>query len=259
MQRLTNGKILARVRARTFWGDTMHVLLPEGSPIYYWGLIDGEEFNLTCFMVDRLGVGQTVIDVGAHFGYYTLLASALVGEGGSVHAFEPTPRTFGILATNTRGRRGVTVHQKALWRAQRTLTLVDFGPQAGAFNTLLSREEDPRRNILERYGRVASEVPVSATTLDAYCGERGLRPSFVKLDAEGAEPEILLGATTMLRCRPVLSVEIWSGEAGRNHAQRIARLLGDFSYEPCSLRRGRLDVYRFEPVRDFVNVVFVPR
>ncbi|MDR7544225.1 MAG: FkbM family methyltransferase [Armatimonadota bacterium] len=258
-KRFTNGKICARVRARTFWGDVMHVLLPEGSPIYYWGLIDGEEFNLTCFMVDRLGIGQTVIDVGAHFGYYTLLASALVGETGGVHAFEPTPRTFSILAANTSGRQGAIVHQKAMWKAEQTLMLVDFGPQAGAFNTLLSRQEDARRNILERYGRTASVLPVEATTLDAYCRERGVRPSFIKIDAEGAEYQIVLGATTVLRCQPVLSVEIWGREGRLNNAERIMGLLRDFSYEPCSLRQGRLTAYRFDPERDFVNVVFGPR
>jgi len=257
MQRATGGRVRAEVRARAFWGDWLRVLLPEGSPLYYWGLIDGEELNLTCFLVDHLRAGDTVVDVGAHFGYYTLLASVMVGCTGSVHAFEPTPRTFEILRANAQGRRNVTVHQQALWRSKGTLVLVDFGPQAGAFNTLLRSDDHPHRVALGRHGWAATRLRVGATTLDAYCLERGLRPSFIKLDAEGAEYDVLLGALSVMRWRPGLSVEVWGAAERRGNVEQIIGLLRDFGYGPYRLHRGRLEPYRGETAFDFTNLIFM--
>lgn len=44
--------------------------------------------------------GDIVIDIGANIGYYSLLASKLVGEEGKVYAFEPEPKNFGLLKRN---------------------------------------------------------------------------------------------------------------------------------------------------------------
>jgi len=44
--------------------------------------------------------GMTVIDVGAHIGFYTFLAARLVGDNGRVYAFEPNPEVYNILVRN---------------------------------------------------------------------------------------------------------------------------------------------------------------
>src|SRR3989344_1154319 len=48
--------------------------------------------------------GMTVVDIGAHIGYFTRLLSKAVGPGGRVFAFEPEPENFSLLYLNTKNR-----------------------------------------------------------------------------------------------------------------------------------------------------------
>ena len=79
----------------------MQVTFPDYRSIYHHGLIDGRELPVENFLVQFLKEGDVCIDVGANVGFYTLLTSALVGESGRIYAFEPTPRTFHILTSNS--------------------------------------------------------------------------------------------------------------------------------------------------------------
>src|SRR5215472_4923617 len=81
-----------RVTARTFFDRDMSVHLPDlvGVKLYQYGFF---EEGLTRALIKMLPPGGVFIDIGAHVGYYTLLASLLVGSKGHVVAFEPTPRT----------------------------------------------------------------------------------------------------------------------------------------------------------------------
>ena len=88
------------VTAKTFFGRPMHVHLPDlvGVKLYQYGFF---EEGLTRALIEKLRPGDTFVDIGAHVGYFTLLASLLVGADGHVVSFEPTPRTRTELSANT--------------------------------------------------------------------------------------------------------------------------------------------------------------
>src|SRR5262249_887460 len=65
--------------------------------IYFFGMW---EPCLTCWILEQLAPGDVFIDVGANIGYYSLLASKLVGEFGLVVAIEPSPTIFNTLKNN---------------------------------------------------------------------------------------------------------------------------------------------------------------
>ena len=67
--------------------------------------------------------GMTVVDIGAHIGYYTCQFSRLVGPDGGVVSFEPHPRNYELLERNTRGRRNVTLVRKAAAERPQNVTL----------------------------------------------------------------------------------------------------------------------------------------
>ena len=80
-------------RATLFSGHTMTVVFPEPTSLAVSRYGFYEE-GLTRMVLKYLKPDMTFLDVGAHVGYFTVLGSWLVGSGGQVHSFEPTPSTF---------------------------------------------------------------------------------------------------------------------------------------------------------------------
>lgn len=152
--------------------------------------------------------GGVVLDVGANVGYYTLLASVLVGDGGSVHAFEPEPRNAEFLRRHLRinGRRNVTVQQAAVSDHAGTARF-DFGTGSGTGHLV-----------------DAGALEVRTLRLDDYCAEHALAPAAVKIDVEGAEMSVLHGAReTLARHRPTIFL---STHGAQVHAASLGFLRG---------------------------------
>lgn len=89
------------VNCLTFFGSTLQVDASDivGKHIYYFGIW---EPDLTHWIQRRLIPGDLFIDVGANIGYYSLLASKLVGNSGKVVSVEALPQTFYRLEDNLR-------------------------------------------------------------------------------------------------------------------------------------------------------------
>src|SRR5712692_8447883 len=90
--------------APLFSGRRLRVLLPEkvAIDIYRHGVY---EAPLSHVLIDHLRPGMVFADVGAHYGYHSLLATDLVGPDGLVVAFEPSRRTFRLLEADRRSLR----------------------------------------------------------------------------------------------------------------------------------------------------------
>jgi FkbM family methyltransferase len=194
------------VKCRTFWGGSFVGVLPDpvSTSIYCYGFFDPE---VTEMVISCLRAGDTVIDVGAHFGFVSLLSAQLVGPSGHVHSFEPTPATYEVLKRNAALADGrVEINQVAVSsRSGEQVVLTDFGPGLSAFNTLGVGRLAPAQGSSRR----REAVCVTTKALDDYCSERSLRPSVIKIDAEGAEQEVLDGAReTIEQCMPTLILEV---------------------------------------------------
>ncbi|HEY7603391.1 MAG TPA: FkbM family methyltransferase [Gaiellaceae bacterium] len=140
----------------------------------------------------------TVIDVGAHVGYYTLLAARAVGRRGHVVAVEPDPTNAALLRENIRRNRlrNVTVIEAAAWQE----------------TTQLALRRDPVNTGDHRVTAAASENAVALTiegvALDELLGTHSV--ALIKVDAQGADHIALAGMhQTLARCRPVVFAEFW--------------------------------------------------
>ena len=104
----------------------MKVILPEviSSELRRFGFI---EDSVASFIINNCSKGNTVIDVGSHFGFFSLLMSEVVGNDGNVHCFEPTPSTFSILKRNVFNMKNVFINQKAVLDEETEIQLNDYG------------------------------------------------------------------------------------------------------------------------------------
>jgi FkbM family methyltransferase len=198
-----------RVRRRTLWGDYINYYLPECGSIYKNGFF---EANLVNFFVNVLDEGDTFLDIGAHVGYYSMLASSLVGESGRVISFEPTPRTFALLSQNTASKRNVTIHNVAVFDEEKEIEFYDYGPAFAALNSTTCRTSDQIPFRLN-----GTKLSVKTVAIDAVCELEGIEPTVVKVDAEGAERKVLEGMPrTLAATRPLITLEVGAGEEWRD-------------------------------------------
>lgn len=142
----------------------------------------------TAVLRRQLHEGDTFIDVGANVGYYTLIASRLVGPTGRVVAFEPDPTNCGLLrrSVEANGLKNVIVEQKALSNQPGTLKLY-------------LEEDNKGGHKVFAFGGQRPFVEVEAVRLDDYLKNDRRRIGLIKIDTEGAEGAILQGMHETLR------------------------------------------------------------
>jgi FkbM family methyltransferase len=188
------------VRSRIFsWLPPLPVRLPWGD----WWLAYGDAMGMHILLHDNFEQGEqgflqqfirpgmAILDIGAHHGLYSLLASKKVSPGGHVIAFEPSPRELRRLRRHLslNRRRNVQVEPLALGNTEETRELyVVLGQETGCNSLRQPAISDPVKKV---------RVPV--TTIDRYIQRTGIqRVDFVKLDVEGAELEVLKGGSRLL-------------------------------------------------------------
>jgi FkbM family methyltransferase len=128
--------------------------------------------------------GDVVWDIGANHGFYVETLRDMVGPGGTVIAFEPSPASFAILRDKFSGNANVRLEQVAL--SERDGVAQFFVSQAGATDSLVPSSTRAMRTI---------EVPVRRG--DSYAED--LFPNVAKIDVEGYEREVLDGMDKILR------------------------------------------------------------
>ncbi len=165
----------------------------EFDPVWRWIGNGTREPGVLRFAQDRIASGDTVFDVGAHVGEWTLLFSELVGGSGRVVAFEPDPVARASLRKN--------VDMNHLSNVSVEETAVSDTP--GRTRLAAERFGSGLSSIVRRQDRGTHyrAVEVESTTLDQYCETHDLAPDWIKIDAEGAEPLIVEGMSRLIETR----------------------------------------------------------
>jgi FkbM family methyltransferase len=162
----------------------------------------GEEWerHQTLLFESLLSEGMVFVDIGAHIGYYTLLAAQCVGACGKVYAFEPAPDNFRVLTRN--------IEQNALTNV--VAESVAVARSSGRASFTLSDNDSSSHSLAGAF-QSGRRVEVETISLDEYFSEYEGRIDIVKLDAEGAELAILEGMQQALARNPemVLFTEIY--------------------------------------------------
>ncbi len=154
-----------------------------------WLLFNGIYEPIETELVKKeLKKGDTVLDIGANIGYYTLLFAKLVGENGKVFAFEPDPTNFTLLKKNIEinGYENVVLVQKAVANKNGTVRLYIKGEDNIGYNTIYDTND----------GRKSIEI--ESIRLDDYFKDYNGQIDFIKMDVEGAEGAVIRGMPNLL-------------------------------------------------------------
>ena len=180
--------------------------IPGSTPTVLTGTSDDRDHidaaQLTAFM-KAIRPGDTVADVGAFRGTYTVIAAAMAGPSGTVIAFEPTEINASIITRNLRlNRFAQRVRMERAAVSDRTGT-AEFFVWGDASTNALTPQHD-----------ASTGISVPTVALDDYFAE-GALPHVVKIDIEGAEILALRGARRLLASEAVILCELhpyaWPG------------------------------------------------
>ena len=197
--------------------------------------------------------GDTVLDIGANIGFYSEILSAIVGDEGKVHAFEPDPINCEHLRTSCAAKRNIVVNETAI------------GNHAGELTLFTSHllNVDHRTYPIDDFG---SSFTVRADTVDHYVN--GEKVAFIKMDIQGAEFFALQGMTRTLDANHdvIILTEFWPfalEEAGTSVEafQSLLRERGFLMYRVGDGRLERMDdlieyFYRPKAKYDYLNLLF---
>ena len=204
----------------------------------------GEE-EIFKIIEQRLSHGDTFIDVGANFGMHSLLAAHYVGPAGNVIAFEPVPWNIRLLRKNL-SLNGFTSRSHVYECA--------LASQGGEYVPMtIEPGLSPAASLANNFQ--GNQIQVKATTLDESLGTLDVIPSLVKIDVEGAELEVLKGASETLYLRPDLLIEVHSFALHRFRAKEtdIQKYLSRYGYRELRLSSMK------SHLGDYYHSLFVAR
>jgi FkbM family methyltransferase len=195
--------------------------------IYCHGRYDSK----TCEKLrQQLSLGDTAVDIGANIGLMSLVMGGEVGISGRVVAFEPDEYNRGFLTTNLslNGMNHVEIRSEAIGGANKAVKLRRHSKNLGA-HSIVDQSVSRGNNV--------ETIDVAMVKLDSV----DVAPNLLKIDTEGAEPDVLDGGMSMItEHRPDIIIEVdpslWNA--------------------PVNETMGRLDSlgYRFVDIRTDLNL-----
>jgi FkbM family methyltransferase len=227
--------------APLFYSETMKVDLPAATDIYLTGgKSHASEIRLARFLILNLSPGSRFLDIGAHYGYFSLLASKITGATGKVFAFEPADKSFALLRENSARRANITSFKKAVSDTAGMLTFFQFPTLYSEYNSM-NAEQFSNEAWFPEFKPVTVEVP--ATTIDAITEGESFVPDLIKMDVEGAEYKAMLGGVRFFQSHaPVLVMEYLNPARQNEEHKKAVSLLRELGYLSYAIRHsGEID------------------
>jgi hypothetical protein len=186
------------------------------------------------FLRKILQKGEKIIDIGANYGTYTLMMAKAVGPEGKIWAFEPASSTAACLraSISQNSLTNVVVEQSAL--------------SSKPGSARLSLHANSELNSIVKGNESAASEKVLVVTLD----ERMVNYhwsgiSFMKIDAEGEEENIIAGGKKFFAAEsPLIEFEY---KAGREVNEGLVEAFGKMGYESYRLVPGLDGLIPFLP------------
>ena len=218
----------AIVETKLFFNKKMFIGLPSSTDIYLTGGKSHQsEINLAKWLIQNLKTGNHFLDIGAHYGYFSLLALELVGNAGRVISFEPSCKGFDVLSMNAKNKEHFIVYHKAVCDKVDTISFYEFPNLFSEYNSMQIAQYEN-----ENWFRNSQPVKttVETTTIDRIVNDNFL-PHIIKVDVEGAEFKVVNGGLSFLKINsPIFIMEyVTRSRDNREHRKALA-LLKEIGY-----------------------------
>lgn len=178
-----------------------------------------EEYETDLFK-KNIKKGDIVLDIGAHIGYYTLLAARMVGNKGKVYAFEPDLRNFEILKKNVKENKyeNVILINKAVSNKDGEAIL--FLNYENTGDHRIYNPKDKRKSI-----------KIQTVTLDNFFKNKSKKVDLIKIDIQGSEARAFKGAQNLIKQNKNIKIltEFWphglelSGSSAKEYAGLLTK------------------------------------
>jgi FkbM family methyltransferase len=224
-----------------------------GRQIWLFGSFEPDE---TRYFKEFIEPDDICLDVGGNVGYFSMLFARCAYKG-HVHTFEPIPLNAAL----------ITVNKEINMFNNITINNVAVGNEHGNVNFSIST--DSAYSSIRATGRFLEErsISVPLITLDSYIADKKIeRVDVIKIDVEGAEDLVLIGAANLLKDtlrRPrIVLLELFDENLkpfGTGVKMIVDRMI-EFGYRPFVLQSGgrTLSDYSPEMANKFYNIIFAP-
>jgi len=213
------------VKTPIFTNDIMHLLIPAGLDIYLTGIKSHcSEIRLCKYFIQNLKKGNTFIDIGAHFGFYSLLAAKLVGASGKVFSFEAAKSIYSVLSKNINNKPNVHPFNNAISNQKGNINFYEFPIQYSEYNSI-DIEQYKKFNWFKK--QIPTLSIIESTNLDNFTTQQNCAPQFIKIDVEGAEKLVIEGAVNCIKNhQPIIAMEFLLDQRGnQNHIEAAQTIL----------------------------------
>jgi FkbM family methyltransferase len=200
----------------------------------------------------------TIVDVGANVGNYALSAKS-INSNVIIYAIEPMPNTYQVLTANVSGTNGISTYNMAIGEQKGKLAMYDYGDENSSHASIY------KEVITDIHSsQKVKEFFVDVVSLDEFCAVNQIENiNLLKIDTEGHEYSVLLGAKRMLEEKRIEVIQFEFNEmnvVSKVFFRDFIHLLNDYKLYRL-LPSGVLPVNEYIPVQHelfaFQNIVAV--
>lgn len=178
--------------------------------------------------------GRLFVDVGANFGWYSLIFSLCAQSTGRVIAIEPEPENLRLLQKNILANNAKNI----------SVITSGVGATDGVAELSLNKQWNPGMHSLRQNIEATDKVKIKISTLDEILKDIPGEIDLLKMDIEGFEVDALLGATETLARTQRALVEYTPSfikACGRDPLQLLS-IFDSFHFKPYLMKTGKLEL-----------------
>lgn len=228
-----------------FWGQNIKLPIQDYDSLALknFGFPGGAEaeLKLVKFIIKNIKPDDVFYDIGSNFGFYTYLTMNLCKE---VHSFEPIKEVYDILEKNTANNIRVKTNNVAVSDKSGTVKL--FMSESTGLSTI-----NQSTLGIHTYSYQSDGLTVNSISIDDHV-TKNPKPTFMKIDVEGAEELVIDGANSFLTSNsPIIAMEIWGKDNGGEISKKAVKKLRDLGYTSYGLDK---DGEIYEVSEDITNL-----